>query len=100
MATKATLDALHSRDPEPFVERLRQWSYRHKSAITAYTILTPMIAYFVILVWVPVILLFILSLMHWNIIQWPPNFVGFENYRKILIDPYYQRVFSNTVVLR
>ena len=58
-----------------------------------------MLIYFVAIVWVPVILLFILSTMHWNIIQWPPNFVGLENYRKILVDPYYQRVFLNTVVL-
>ena len=27
------------------------------------------------------------------------GFVGLENYRKILVDPYYQRVFQNTVVL-
>ena len=90
---------MHTPEPESFVERLGRWRYRHKSTITAYTILTPMLIYFVAIVWVPVILLFILSTMHWNIIQWPPDFVGLENYRRILVDPYYQRVFLNTVVL-
>jgi multiple sugar transport system permease protein len=99
MAIKAAADTKHTPEPEPFIERLGRWRYRHKSTITAYTILTPMLIYFVAIVWVPVILLFILSTMHWNIIQWPPNFVGLENYRKILVDPYYQRVFQNTVVL-
>ena len=84
---------------KPFAERFLNWRYRNRATITAYSILTPMLIYFVILVWVPVILLFILSTMHWNIIQWPPDFVGLENYRKILVDPYYQRVFRNTVVL-
>ena len=84
---------------KPFAERFLNWRYRNRATITAYSILTPMLIYFVVLVWVPVILLFILSTMHWNIIQWPPNFVGLENYRKILVDPYYQRVFRNTVVL-
>ncbi len=50
-----------------------------------------MIVYFTVFVWLPVIFLFVLSMMQWNIVQWPPHFVGLENYRKILEDPYYHQ---------
>lgn len=63
----------------------------------AYIILTPMIIYFAIFVWLPVIFLLVLSMSNWNIITWPPEFVGLENYFDIFSDPYYHRVIFNTV---
>lgn len=82
-----------------FTQRFRSWRYRHRATVVAYTILTPMVVYFLILVWLPVLFLFVLSMMQWNIVQWPPHFVGLENYRKILEDPYYHQVIRNTFVL-
>ena len=83
MATHATLNAGSGRTTTS-PNRFRVWRYRHRAVITAYTILTPMVVYFLIFVWLPVLFLFILSVMQWNIIEWPPHFVGLENYRKIL----------------
>jgi len=85
--------------PAPSTGRIRTWRNRNRATITAYTILTPMIVYFTVFVWLPVIFLFVLSMMQWNIVQWPPHFVGLENYRKILEDPYYHKVIFNTFFL-
>ena len=80
-------------------ERFRVWRFRNRNTITAYAILTPMAIYFTIFLWLPVVFLLGLSLMEWNVIQWPPTFVGWKNFTTILEDPYYHRVGLNTVVL-
>jgi len=80
-------------------ERFRVWRFRHRQPLIAYVILTPMVLYFIIFVWLPLIFLFVLSFAEWNIIQWPPVFVGFKNYGKVVMDPYYLRVILNTIIL-
>src|SRR5262245_34528234 len=93
-AHAAPLEAAPSR-----MERFRRWSFRNRDPLLGYAILGPMMIYFFIWTWLPVLFLFVLSVYKWNIIKWPPTFVGFANYVKILSDPYYIRVMLNTVVM-
>ena len=81
------------------LERFRIWRFRHRHTFTAYVILSPMVLYFTIFVWLPLIFLFVLSFSEWNIIQWPPVFVGARNYVKVVADPYYRQVIGNTIIL-
>jgi multiple sugar transport system permease protein len=79
-------------------DRWRLWRWRHRHALVATVILAPMFIYFLIFTWVPIVVMAIISLTEWNIIQWPPEFVGVENYVQIFTDPYYHRVIGNTVL--
>lgn len=99
MTTKAQGRITVPEAPVRRLERLNNWRHRHRDTLLAYTILTPMTVYFLFWTWLPVIFLFILSLHKWNIIQWPPTYVGLANYEKIFSDPYYVRVLFNTLVL-
>ncbi|MBM3187871.1 MAG: sugar ABC transporter permease [Chloroflexi bacterium] len=81
------------------LERIRVWGRRHRRTLLAYTILTPMAIYFFVFVWLPLLFLFMLSFTEWNIVQWPPTFVGLSNYKEAVSDSYYRRVMLNTVVL-
>lgn len=53
--------------------------------------------YFVLFTWVPILVMAAISLTEWNIVQWPPKFVGLENYLDIFTAPYYHRVIRVTV---
>jgi ABC-type sugar transport system permease subunit len=79
-------------------DRWRIWRWRHRHTLVAAAILTPILLYFVIFTWVPILVMATISLTEWNIIQWPPEFVGVENYVHIFTDPYYHRVIGNTVL--
>lgn len=99
MATKTTLEsgaASGLGQRAGLWERLVNWRRRNREMVLAYGILTPMIIYLIIFTWLPVLFLVGLSLTEWNIIVWPPTFVGIENYKTIFTDPYYFRVFINT----
>ena len=78
-------------------QRLRHWQTRNRDTVVAYSILAPMIIYFSIFVWLPVLFLLALSLSDWNIITWPPDFVGVENYVDIFTDSYYHKIILNTL---
>jgi ABC-type sugar transport system permease subunit len=79
-------------------ERWRLWRWRHRQSVVAFTILTPMLLYFVLFTWVPILVVAVISLTEWNVIQWPPTFVGLDNYLQIATDPYYHKVIRNTVL--
>jgi multiple sugar transport system permease protein len=79
-------------------DRWRIWRWRHRHTLVAAAILTPILLYFLIFTWVPILVMATISLTEWNIIQWPPEFVGVENYVQIFTDPYYHRVIGNTVL--
>ena len=79
-------------------DRWRIWRWRHRHALLAAVILTPMFLYFFIFTWVPILVMAVLSLTEWNIVQWPPEFVGLENYIQIFTDRYYHQVIRNTVL--
>jgi ABC-type sugar transport system permease subunit len=84
--------------PASLAERWRLWRWRHRQSVVAFTILTPMLLYFVLFTWVPILVMGVISLTEWNVIQWPPTFVGLDNYLQIATDPYYHKVIRNTVL--
>jgi len=79
-------------------DRFAVWRWRHRQGVLAAVILVPVFAYFVLFTWAPVLVLASLSFTEWNIIQWPPTFIGFDNYVKFLTDPFYHQVLTNTLV--
>ena len=78
-------------------ERLAVWRWRHRQSVVAFTILTPLLVYFVVFTWVPIVVLASLSLTEWNIVQWPPTFVGLKNFIQFFTDPYYHNVIRVTL---
>lgn len=62
-----------------------------------YTILVPILFYFAVFTWIPIIVLAGFSLTEWNIVQWPPTFVGLDNFVKFFTDPYYHNVTRVTL---
>src|SRR5262245_43951981 len=84
--------------PASLAERWRLWRWRHRQGVVAFTILTPMLLYFLLFTWVPILVMGVISLTEWNVIQWPPTFVGLDNYLQIVTDPYYHKVIRNTVL--
>ncbi|HZQ98787.1 MAG TPA: sugar ABC transporter permease [Chloroflexota bacterium] len=79
-------------------ERWRVWRWRHRQTVVAFAILTPMLLYFLLFTWIPILVMAAISLTEWNIVQWPPTFVGLDNFVQIFTDPYYHKVISNTVL--
>jgi multiple sugar transport system permease protein len=86
--------------PLPWYERLRIWYHRRREAIVAWTFLTPMVVYFVVLTFVPMGFLIAVSFMEWNIIS-PPQWVGLRNIKFIFSDFqnwFYLRVIGRTIL--
>lgn len=81
-------------------QRLRNWYHRRREAIVAWTFLTPMVVYFVIMTFVPLGFLLLVSFMEWNIIS-PPQWVGLRNIKFIFSDFqnwFYLRVIGRTIL--
>jgi len=78
-------------------EKITRW-YRHRrDTIVAWSFLTPMMIYFIIMTFVPLIFLVVVSFTEWNIIT-PPSWVGFRNLSKIFSS--YQNWFYIKVIGR
>ena len=80
-------------------ERFATWRWRHRQVLVAYTVLTPMMLYFLLFTWVPILVLTIISFTEWNVVQWPPDFVGLKNFIQFFTDPYYHKVVEVTLTL-
>jgi ABC-type sugar transport system permease subunit len=90
-------DVPHSRPSRG--ERFATWRWRHRQVLVAYTVLTPMILYFLLFTWVPILVLGIISFTEWNVVQWPPDFVGLKNFIQFFTDPDYHKVVEVTLTL-
>jgi multiple sugar transport system permease protein len=66
----------------PWYRRIQRWYRHHRDAVVAWSFLTPMIVYFLVMTLVPLIFLFAISFTEWNIIS-PPKWVGLRNIQKI-----------------
>src|SRR3990172_8381863 len=90
--------ALPSEEVIPWYERLRRW-YRHRrDTVVAWTFLTPMVIYFLIMTFIPLGFLIVVSFMEWNIIT-PPQWVGLRNIQKVFSsfdDWFYPKVIGRT----
>lgn len=63
----------------------------------SYLLVTPYIVYFLVFVAFPVIFSVVLTFHKWNIIS-PMKFIGLSNYKKLLLDTYFLKAVSNTLV--
>jgi len=84
--------------PASLAERWRVWRWKNRQTVLAFTILTPLFLYLLLFTWVPIVVMAALSVTEWNIVRWPPTFVGFDNYIEIFTTAYYQKVISITVL--
>jgi ABC-type sugar transport system permease subunit len=80
-------------------ERFATWRWRHRHVLVAYAILAPMIVYFLVFTWLPILVLAIISFTEWNVVQWPPDFVGLKNFVQFFTDPYYHKVVEVTLTI-
>ncbi|HLG52092.1 MAG TPA: sugar ABC transporter permease [Chloroflexota bacterium] len=101
MSSPPALDAARAveRVSPSWKARFAAWRWRHRQPVIAYTILTPILLYFLLFTWVPIVVLAFFSLTEWNVVQWPPTFVGFANYIQIFTDPYYHNVIRVTITI-
>jgi ABC-type sugar transport system permease subunit len=91
----------YARDAAPQAslgERWRVFRWRHRQTLLAFTILTPLFLYLLLFTWVPILVMAAISFTEWNIVRWPPTFIGLENYIEIFTDPYYHKVIRTTVL--
>jgi ABC-type sugar transport system permease subunit len=99
MAVKVTRQAALE---EPFAEpsRLNIWLRKNRDTVIAWTFLTPMVIYFCVMTFVPMIFLIVTSFMEWNIIE-PPVWAGLSNF-KIIFSSYqnwfYPKVIGRTLL--
>ncbi len=84
----------------PWYLRLRRWYRRNREAVVAWSFLTPMVFYFLIMTLVPLIFLFAISFTEWNLIS-PPRWIGLANIRKVLSsfdNWFYPKIIARTFV--
>jgi ABC-type sugar transport system permease subunit len=82
----------------PWQERLRRWYFHHRDAVFAWSFLTPMVIYFVIMTYIPLAFLVGISFTQWNLIS-PPRWVGLANLARVFSDNrdwFYLRVIGRT----
>ena len=79
---------------------LRRWYRKRRETIVAWAFLGPMMFYFVIMTFVPLIFLVVMSFMEWNIIS-PPQWVGLRNLKFIFSsfnNWFYPMVIARTII--
>ncbi len=79
----ATSSPTVQEEPLAWNLRLQRWYRRNREAVIAWSFLTPMVIYFLIMTFVPLIFLFAISFTEWNIIS-PPRWIGLRNIAKVL----------------
>jgi ABC-type sugar transport system permease subunit len=87
-------------EPLPWHVRMARYYRRHREAILAWTFLTPMIVYFVVMTFVPLAFLVGISFTEWNIIS-PPKWVGLQNLQRVFSDFdnwFYPKVIGRTLL--
>jgi multiple sugar transport system permease protein len=99
MATKS-LSRVVLNEPLTWQERFGIWYRRRRDAIVAWSFLTPMVLYFLVMTFVPMGFLIGMSLMEWDIIS-PPRWVGLANLKLVFSsyrDWFYLRVIGRTIL--
>lgn len=79
-------------------ERFYRWRFRNRHAVEGWIILTPILIYFSVFFFFPVVSNLLLSFTRWSGLSGSPVWVGLTNYRRYLTDPSYVQVITNTVV--
>jgi ABC-type sugar transport system permease subunit len=79
-------------------DRFRRWRYRNRHAFEGWLILTPILVYFSVFFFFPVVSNFVLSFTRWSGLSGSPVWVGFTNYRRYFTDSTYLQVITNTIL--
>lgn len=79
------------------ISRWQRWRYRHRHALEAWLILTPILVYYLIFNVAPVVLNIGLSFTRWNGISGSPEWIGVNNYFQYLRGDY-PRIIFNTAL--
>ena len=79
-------------------DRLKVYLRKHRQAVEAWIILTPILAYFTIFSIIPVFADLYVSFTRWNGVMGSPTWVGFANYRR-LFTPLYRLIIFNTLLI-
>jgi ABC-type sugar transport system permease subunit len=101
MSLKAIPSTFYPQEaPLTWPQRLIRWYRRHRETIIAWSFVTPMTVYFVVMTFVPLAFLIGISFTEWNIIT-PPRWVGLQNF-KIILSSYrnwfYLKVVGRTIL--
>lgn len=75
----------------------RSWTSRNKQAIAPWLFMAPAMIFFIIYVIAPIFQSLSISLYEWNGLS-EATFVGFENYRKLWVDPKFWVSLQNNVL--
>ena len=79
---------------------MKNWNTNSfKETTAAYGFLLPNLAGFLLFTSLPVLASFALSFVRWDLLSWPPTFVGLGNYAQLLRDPYFWTYCWNTIYL-
>jgi ABC-type sugar transport system permease subunit len=78
-------------------EQRRQWMHKHRDAVLAWTILTPILIYFFLFNIFPVFLNVLVSFTEWNGIAGSPVWTGLNNYSAYLKGDY-PLIIGNTII--
>lgn len=70
-----------------------------REAAAAYTFLLPNFLGFMIFTSLPVLASLLLSFVEWDLLSWPPKFVGFANFINLMQDPYFWKYCWNTIYM-
>lgn len=79
------------------VPRRPRRSFQTKEGLTGVLFLSPAFIFLIAFVFIPLIYLFYVSQLNWNLIS-SPHYIGFANYRHLMSDPYFGQTVRNTIV--
>jgi ABC-type sugar transport system permease subunit len=78
-------------------DRRRRWYHRHRQAVEAWVILTPVLLYYLVFNIAPVVLNVFISFTRWNGISGTPVWIGLSNYLIYLKRPYPLIIFNTAL---
>ena len=74
-------------------------SNKAREAIAAYVFLLPNFVGFLLFTSIPVLASLFLSFVEWDLLSWPPKFVGLNNFTSLMQDPFFWKYTWNTVYM-
>ncbi len=77
----------------------RSLTQNTSETIAAYFFLMPNFLGFLIFTTLPVVASLVLSFMKWDLLSWPPHWVGFRNFIELFQDPLFWKYSWNTIYL-
>jgi len=79
-------------------ERFSRWRYHHRHPFEGWLILAPILFYYSVFFFIPVISSLLLSFTKWSGLSGSPEWIGLANYQRFLGDPMYRQVLFNTAL--